>query len=244
MSRIKLTIQYVGTAYSGWQYQENARTVQDEMQKALSQILNESVTLYGVGRTDEGVHAESYVAHFDTSRKIALSKIVLGANRYLPPDISVLNAEEVHDGFDARYDAKSKTYVYRLYASSARMPLLDWNHTQVYKMPDIELMKKGAKMLEGVHDFAAFQSTGSNLKGTVREVYKIEIIVKGNVIEIYVTGNAFLYNMVRNISGCLLWLGQGKLTLEDISYMLENKSRPKHFKTLPSKGLTMVGVEY
>lgn len=244
MARIKLEIQYIGTAYSGWQFQTNADTVQGRLQDALGKILSESVTLYGVGRTDEGVHAERYTAHFDTDKKIALGKIVLGANRYLPADISVLSAKYADSNFDSRFDAVSKTYVYRLYVNSARIPMLDINHTQIFKMPDIELMKKGAAMLVGEHDFKAFQSTGSNLVGTVRKIYDISIVVKGSEIEIFVTGNAFLYNMVRNIAGVLLWLGQGKLTLDDIETMLNSGFRPKHFKTLPSKGLTLVGAEY
>lgn len=244
MTRIKLIVQYIGTNYSGWQYQTNGDTVQGRLQDALTKILCHKVTLYGVGRTDEGVHAQNYTAHFDTDKKISPKKLVLGANRYLPPDISVLSAEKADDGFDARYGAKSKTYVYRLYVSPARMPFLDINHTQIYAQPDIALMKKGAERLVGEHDFKAFQSTGSNLKGTVREVFSLEVSQKDIEIEITVTGNAFLYNMVRNIAGVLLWLGQGKLTVSDIEIMLKEGRRPRHFKTLPPRGLTLLNADY
>lgn len=244
MTRIKLEIQYIGTNYSGWQYQTNGDTIQGRLQDALSKVFDQKITVYGVGRTDEGVHAERYTAHFDAPKDIEKGKIVLGANCYLPPDISVLSACRVSDNFDARFDAISKTYVYRLYHNAARMPILDVNHVQLYKKPDVELMKKGAKMLCGEHDFAAFQSTGSNLNGTVRTVYGIEIVEKGIEIEIFVTGNAFLYNMVRNIAGCLVWLGRGKLALDDVQTMLATGARPKHFKTLPPRGLTLIKAEY
>lgn len=244
MARIKIRIQYIGTNYSGWQYQTNGDTVQGRVQGALEKILCHKVTLYGVGRTDEGVHAEDYTAHFDTDKKISPSKLVLGANRYLPQDISLLSAEAVPDGFDARFGAKSKTYVYRLYVSASRLPFLDLSHTQLYKTPDVALMQEGAKMLVGEHDFKAFQSSGSNLKGTVREIFALDVAVRGIEIDITVTGNAFLYNMVRNIAGVLVWLGQGRLSLGDIKAMLDTGVRPKHFKTLPPKGLTLLYAEY
>lgn len=244
MNRYRLTIQYVGTRYSGWQYQANADTIQGRVQDALEKLFEHKITLHGVGRTDEGVHAERYTAHFDSEKNIELSKVMLGANAYLPCDISVIGAELAPSDFSARYSAKSKTYLYRLYVSVPRLPMLDVNHLQIYKEVDLVLMHEAAKLIEGVHDFSAFQATGSNLVGTVREVYGIEIVPHGIEIDIFVKGNAFLYNMVRNIAGVLLWVGQHRLSVDDVKFMLEAGKRRKYFKTLPSRGLTLVEAEY
>ncbi len=244
MKKIKIEIQYQGTFYSGWQYQDNADTIQKRVQDALGTVLNEEIVLHGVGRTDGGVHAERFVAHFDTNSNVSLGKICLGANCYLPNDISVLNATVVDEKFDARFGAKNKTYVYRLYISSSRRPLLEFNHTQLYKPLDLDLMRKVAKDIVGTHDFVAFASTGSVTKDTVRTVYDISIVSHDDIVEIFVKGNGFLYNMVRNISGFLVWVGSHKIVPDELEILFSTGKRKTHFKTLPAKGLTLLNVEY
>ncbi|MEG1706145.1 MAG: tRNA pseudouridine synthase A, partial [Clostridia bacterium] len=170
MRRIALTIQYLGAHYSGWQLQPNKVTVQGEVETALARILQSDVRLHCAGRTDGGVNATGMVAHFDTVKDINLSKLCMGADLYLPSDISVVGAVEVPINFDARFSAISKTYVYRMYVSSYREPLLDINHLQIYKQPDIVKMQIVADKLIGERDFSAFSSTGSNIKGTVRKL--------------------------------------------------------------------------
>ncbi len=244
MQRIKLTISYLGTNYHGWQYQDNANTLQKEVESAIEKLFGQFCRVTGAGRTDEGVHALNYPLHFDAPKNIPLSKIVLGLNRFLPQDISAVSAQRVGDDFDARKSAKSKTYLYRFYIDSARQPFLDQTHLQLYKQPDVEKMKRGGALFCGTHDFSAFARQGSNILGSVRTIYSLDICQEENILEITVKGNAFLYNMVRNIAGTLLWLGQGKLQTEDIETMLSLKKRIKYFKTLPGKGLTFVQADY
>ena len=248
MTRYRLTVQYVGTAYSGWQIQQNAPTVQGAMEEALYALTGEKAKVCGVGRTDEGVHAEGFVAHVDLMREITPRKLCLGLNRFLPQDISVVDVAVTDADFDARFSAVSKTYVYRLYVSPFRHALLDESHVQVYQPLDLGQMRRAAALMVGKHDFGAFRSLGSNLKGTVREVLSVDIQTQqrssAEVIEIYVTGNAFLYNMVRNMAGVLVWVGQGRLTVEEVADMLRLGKRVKHYKTLPPKGLTFVSADY
>lgn len=242
--RIKLTLSYLGTNFSGWQYQDNAPTIQGELEKALFSLYGEKIRVTGVGRTDEGVHALNYICNYDSQKDIETSKISLGLNRFLPQDISVLSAEKVNDNFDSRRDAVSKTYLYRFYVSKTRLPLIDATHTQIYKMPDIDKMVSASKLFVGEHDFSAFARTGSNLKGTVRKIFSINISLEDNIISVYVCGNAFLYNMVRNVVGALLWVGNGKLSEQDIQDMLTQHKKTKYYKTLVSKGLTLLSAEY
>lgn len=244
MQRIMLTISYLGTNYHGWQFQDNANTVQREIESAIEKLYGEFCRVTGAGRTDEGVHALNYPLHFDAPKNIALSKIPLGLNRYLPPDISVLSAQKVESDFDARKSAKNKTYLYRFYIGSARQPFLDQTHLQLYKEPNIEKMAQAAKLFCGTQDFSAFARQGSGIKGSVRTIYSLDIVRENELLSIRIKGNAFLYNMVRNIAGALLWVGMDKLQSEDISQMLLTKKRTKYFKTLPSKGLTFVQAEY
>lgn len=244
MQRIKLTISYLGTNYHGWQFQDNANTVQREVESAIEKLYGEFCRVTGAGRTDEGVHALYYPLHFDAPKNIPLSKIVLGLNRYLPQDISAISAQKVGGDFDARKSAKSKTYLYRFYISAARQPFLEQTYLQLYKEPDIEKMTEAAKLFCGTQDFCAFARQGSGIKGSVRTVYSLDVKKEGNILEIKIKGNAFLYNMVRNIAGALLWVGQGKLQIEELAEMLTLKKRNKYFKTLPGKGLTFVQADY
>lgn len=244
MSKIKLTIEYVGTDFCGWQSQSSGNSVQDAVERALGKYFDcEFVRIYAAGRTDTGVHAKGQVAHFTVDKKVNPYKLCLGVNLALPESVAVTNAEIVDDGFDARFSAVSKTYCYRIYVSPVRKPLLDVNHTQVYKPLNVDNMRKAASLLVGEHDFATFQNTGSNLKGTVRTVNSFEVQqYENNCIYFVVNGNAFLYNQVRNMCGLLVEVGKGKYTLDDVANAL-NGTRLK-YKTLPAKGLTLENVYY
>lgn len=245
--RYKLTVEYNGKDYHGWQVQKNAITVQEVLESALCKIGIKTTTVAS-GRTDSGVHAVGQVVHFDSDVKIPCDRLPLAINAYLPLDVAVVKCEIVSGDFNARFSAKKKTYCYRFYVSRLRHPLLEINHYQVVKSLDLDAMRAAANEIEGEHDFKCFEAVGSKVIDTVRTVYEIRFetkdLIGGKEIEIYVTGNGFLYNMVRIIAGTLLYVGQGKLTAEDVRTIIEKGDRTMAGKTLPAKGLTLERVEY
>lgn len=244
MQKIKLTIEYVGTDFCGWQSQTNGNSVQDAVEHALGKYFDcDFVRVYAAGRTDVGVHAKGQTVHFFADRDVNPYKLCLGVNLALPGSVAVTSAEIVADDFDARFSAVSKTYVYRVYVSPVRRPLLDATHAQVYKLLDVAAMQAAAKLLVGTHDFAAFQNTGSNLKGTVRTINSFDVTTHpDDVIYFTVNGNAFLYNQVRIMCGLLVAVGSGRYDLTDVQNMLDGKRLA--FRTLPAKGLTLEKVYY
>ena len=242
--RVKIGVQYIGTKYCGWQSQKNAVSVQELVEKALGGVLGHEVRLTASGRTDEGVHARRQVAHFDTDVEIKPFNLILGANVRLPDDIAVVDAEYTDNSFDARRDAKRKTYVYRMYVDSVRRPFLDVNHLQIYRQPDLSAMNRAAAALVGRHDFKCFCATGGNANTFVREIFSCDVRQEGNIIEISVCGNAFLYNMVRIIAGTLIGVGTGKLEPGAFDRALASKSRLDLGVTAPAHGLTLMEVYY
>lgn len=253
--RYRAVISYDGTNYVGWQRQLNGISVQEKMEVALGKIFGTPTQCTASGRTDSGVHAEGQVVHFDAQTSIPTDKIPYAVNTELPDDISMLYCEETHDDFNARFSAKRKTYKYSLYSSPHRLPTLNRNHTHIISPLNVEDMKRGAEYIVGEHDFKCFEASGSVVKSTVRTVYSIDVKVeeiegvKGGAfapvkVEISVTGNGFLYNMVRIIAGTLVYVGMGKLTPEDVKNIILSKDRTKAGKTLPPEGLTLVSVEY
>lgn len=244
MQKIKLTIEYVGTDFCGWQSQTNGNSVQDAVEHALGKYFDcDFVRVYAAGRTDVGVHAKGQTVHFFADRDVNPYKLCLGVNLALPGSVAVTSAEIAEEDFDARFSAVSKTYVYRVYVSPVRRPLLDATHAQVYKQLDVAAMQAAAKLLVGTHDFAAFQNTGSNLKGTVRTINSFDVTARpDDVICFTVNGNAFLYNQVRIMCGLLVAVGSGRYDLIDVQNMLDGKRLA--FRTLPAKGLTLEKVYY
>jgi len=244
MRNIKITIEYDGTSYHGWQMQENAKTVQGEIMKAIKKITGEEVNIIGAGRTDAGVHALGQVANFKTETKIPIDRIHRALNSVLPKDIVVKKAEEVDLSFHARYCAKEKEYVYAIYNST--VPSALWrNFTYHYSFPlDIEKMRKASKHFLGIHDFRAFMSTGSSIKDTVRSIKKLEIVKKREFVFIFISADGFLYNMVRIIAGTLLDVGIGKKAPEDIPKIIESGDRSLAGLTLPAHGLCLKKVYY
>ena len=242
---IKLTVSYDGTNYNGWQIQKNGDTIQQRIENALFDVYGEKVTLTGSGRTDSGVHAKGQVASFIApSENIPAEKIAKALNTRLPKDIRVLSSEKVSEDFNARFSAKKKTYLYKMYKSETVLPLLDRYALKADEKIDVKKMKKAAKLFVGEKDYAVFCASDTDVKSTVRKIYKSTVKVKGNEIFFYVTGNGFLYNMVRIMAGALLAVGEGKIIVSDLKNILISGKRVNEIKTLPANGLTLFSVEY
>ena len=246
--RYVMKIAYDGTAYAGWQCQKNAPSIQEELEKALFTALQIKTRITGSGRTDAGVHAAGQTCHFDATLSVPPEKMPDCLNKFLPADIRVLDGWSVGDTFDCSRHAKRKTYRYTLYQSQREMPLLERFAVRVERLPELSLLQEKAKLLEGEHDYKAFCASGSSVKTTVRTVY--EVAVHGEerygikVVHIDVTGNGFLYNMVRTMAGELLELANGKRTEESLTLAYQTGKRELLGKTMPAKGLTMLRVEY
>ena len=242
--RYALLLSYDGTNYGGWQIQKNAVTVQQKLAEALEDALGYKVTVTASGRTDSGVHARAQVCHFDAQTSIPAEKIADALNARLPEDISVLQTVVAPDDFDAQSSAKRKTYCYRFYVSERRHPLDDKYAVQVKHKVDFNKLEYCAKLFEGEHDFKAYCASGSQVKTTVRTIYDIRVEKEGCNFAISVTGNGFLYNMVRTLVGTMIYYALGRLTEADIVRTLEQGDRNTVGKTMPAKGLTLESVEY
>lgn len=244
MRNIKLTIEYDGKCYNGWQKQPNKLNIQGEIERAIYNITKEEVDLIGSGRTDAGVHALGQVANFKTNSQISIEKIPLAINSQLKNSIVIKEAEEVDERFHSRYNAKHKTYRYIINNSKCGTAIYrNLEYSYPFKL-DVEKMKQASKYFEGEHDFKAFKSSGTSSKNSVRTIYKAIVKQEGEKIIIELTGNGFLYNMVRIISGTLLDVGLGKIRAEEIPEIIESKDRQRAGKTLPAHGLYLVEVKY
>ena len=242
--KVKLTITYDGTNFCGWQVQPKKRTVQGEIQKALKNLTKEGIKIVGSGRTDSGVHAEGQVAEFTTSSKVPAEKFAPALNAMLPSDVKILKSQKAKDSFCAIKGAKKKTYTYRFYKSQTELPLKERFAVRLEKDLDVTSIKECAKLLEGEHDFKAFSSSGGSAKTSVRTIYKIAIKNTKQELCFSITGNGFLYNMVRIIVGTLIKVGEKKATIKDVEKMLSTKNRELGGRTLPAKGLTLTKVQY
>ncbi len=245
MRNIKLTIRFNGSAYHGWQIQKNAITIQEVLAKAVSESLNEPIPkIVGCGRTDSGVHAQMYVANFKTESSVPADRIPLALNSKLPYDIVCLSAEEVEDAFDASGSAVKKCYTYRILNSKIPDPFL-FPFTYHVKFPlDIDKMKQAAAHFVGTHDFVGFAASGFTVKTTIRTVYSVIINKDEDVITIEITGNGFLYNMVRIIAGTLISVGRGEIHPDMIPDIILSKDRDRAGITAPAKGLCLTEVFY
>ena len=244
MRNIAMRLRYDGSAYHGWQQQKNAATVSETLATAISKVTGERVKLVGCGRTDAGVHALTYCANFRTSSRIPADRIPLAVNTRLPSDIAVLAAQEVCGDFNAIGACVKKEYTYRLMNSRIRDPFLV-NRACFYPAPlDAGAMERAGRAFEGVHDFAAVRSVGTVTKTTVREIYWCEVEQNGEMIEIRVCANGFLYNMARSIAGTLVYAGVGKIAPEDIPALLETRDRRLTGPTMPPGGLYLSRLWY
>ena len=244
--QVLLTISYDGTGYAGWQRQENAVAVQQRLEEALSVLLNRPVITRAASRTDAGVHALGQrAAFFAEDLRVPLDKLPQVVNGLLPPDVAVTAACQVPERFNPRFDALRKTYAYNTYCAPVPNPLLRRYSGYVPQALDIAAMKKAAGFFAGRHDFVAFMATGSSAKTTVREIYACSVDEpQPGLIRLTVSGNGFLYNMVRIIAGTVVYVGLGKIAAGDVPGIILSKDRTQAGKTMPPEGLTLVGVEY
>lgn len=242
--RIKLIVAYDGTNYKGWQVQPNGITIEEVLNKKLTELLGEEITVAGASRTDSGVHSLGNVAVFDTNTRMPAEKISFALNQRLPEDIVVQDSCEVPEDWHPRYQNSRKTYEYRILNSTFRMPSRRFDTYFYHRTLDVEKMQKAASYLVGEHDFKSFCAIGAQVKTTVRTVYACDVLKNGEIITIRVTGNGFLYNMVRIIAGTLIQVGGGALPPERIPEILAAQDRSAAGPTAPAQGLTMMGIEY
>lgn len=244
MRNIALFLTYEGTAYHGWQVQKRDVTVGQTMEEAAARIVGHPVKMTGCGRTDAGVHARHYVANFRTTSTIPVERLPYAMNTHLPEDIVVTGAMEVHDDFNAIGSCVRKEYTYLIYNSRIRDPFYV-NRAWFYpRHLDETVMQQAASQFVGTHDFAAVRSVGTDVKSTVRTVYYYDVQRRGDLIELKVCANGFLYNMVRAITGTVLYAAEGKLTPEDIPRILDSGDRTLAGPTVPAGGLYMTKLWY
>ena len=271
--RLLLRVAYDGTSYSGWQRQDNAVTIEGELNSAISELTGEQVEVIGASRTDAGVHSLGNICVFDTETKIPAEKFCYAINNLLPADIRVIESREVDGNFHPRHCDSVKTYEYRIWNDIFPNPVLERYSFFTYRRLNLERMREAAAKLVGEHDFGAFCSSGSQAETTVRTIHSLDIFddyledyaVKGHdtadydtadhnnggndiyqfgrIIRIRVSGSGFLYNMVRIIAGTLLDIGMGNMQVNDIDKCLKDCRRENAGNTAPAAGLTMIGIK-
>ncbi len=246
MRNIKILVEYEGTRYAGWQVQPHEPTVQGTILEAVKRLTEEDVDLIGASRTDSGVHAFGQVANFKLREStIPVSGIMHGLNSLLPDDIVVKAAEEAPPEFDARRNARSKTYLYRILNRTFPSAIFRRYSWFVRHSLDVELMREGGRLFLGKKDFSSFRAAGSDAPHSVREILSVDIERKEDgFIDIEIRGTAFLRHMVRIMVGTLVTLGMGKIGLRDLEEILEARKRTAAPMTAPSKGLFLKEVEY
>ena len=244
MRNIALILMYNGTAYHGWQVQKTEVTVAQTLERGLSMVCGEPVKCTGCGRTDAGVHAEVYVANFRTTSAIPCDRIPLAVNTRLPRDIVVVKATEVPMEFNAIGSCHKKEYTYRIYNSRLGNPFYVDRAWFYPKHLDETIMQQAASQFVGTHDFRAVRSVGTETRTTVRTVYYFDVERKGDLIEARVCANGFLYNMVRAMTGTIVYAAEGKLSPQDIPAILESGNRTLAGPTVPPGGLYMTRLWY
>lgn len=245
MRNIKLTIEYDGKDFNGWQKQPDKLNIQGTIEKAIEQITGEVVDLNASGRTDRGVHALGQVANFKTNSNLPIEKFPIALNSNLKKSIRIKNAEEVEENFHSRLSCKRKTYRYVINNSQYGTAIYRNLETHIPMKLDIEKMQEAVKYFVGEHDFKAFKASGTSSKSSVRTIYDAKVIqMPDDKIWIELTGSGFLYNMVRIISGTLVEVGMGKIEPKEIENIIKSQKRENAGKTLPPQGLYLVNVEY
>lgn len=242
--RYLLTVSYIGTAYHGWQVQKNARSVQQEMQDALENVLGFRPALSGCSRTDSGVHAKKYCCHFDCENPLNTEKVLGGLNHFLPLDIGALALENVAEDFHARYSCTGKEYKYVIYNSYRRDPFLEGRSCKYPHFLDEKLMDKAAKSFLGKHDFSAFCSAGAKEGDKIRTVYSARVERQGDKLIFTVAADGFLYNMVRIMVGTLIRVCEGKIDPDGIADIISRRDRSLAGPTAPAEGLYLNEIFY
>jgi tRNA pseudouridine38-40 synthase len=244
MRNVKLIIEYDGTNYHGWQSQINALTVQDVIQEAIKKLTGEQCSLIGSSRTDVGVHAMGQVANFHNTSTIPPERFSYALNSVLPDDIVIRKSEEVDTNFHSRYCAKGKKYRYLIYNCTQPSALM---RNRAYHVPcklDLQLMQQAALHFLGKHDFSSFRASGSSVKTSERTIHHVSVKKDENLISFEISGDGFLYNMVRIIAGTLVEVGRGRIAPDDIPSIICSRNRSKAGKTAPPQGLYLVEVYY
>lgn len=246
LKRILFTIAYDGSDFFGWQKQpdENIRTVQGEFEKALGRFFKKNVECIGASRTDRGVHAMGQRAVIDIDTTVPTEKFPLALHSFLPEDISVVNAEDVNAEFHPRYDCVKKTYRYKIYNGKYRNPICRKYSEYCHVFLDEKKMNEVSKAFIGTHDFKAFAASGNSSKTTVRTIFDIYVKREGEFVVITVTGDGFLYNMIRIMAGTLMLAGTGKLDFDGLLKIIESRDRTKAGKTAGPNGLTLMEINY
>lgn len=244
MKRVKLVVAYDGTNYHGWQVQDNGITIEEVLNRTISELVQEDIKVIGASRTDAGVHACGNVAVFDTESRIPGDKFSFALNQRLPEDIRIQECCEVDADFHPRYADTVKTYEYNILNRRFELPSKRLYAAFCYYPMDIERMNQAAAYLVGEHDFKSFCSAGAQVQTTVRTIYAVNVTKEDDMVHIRITGNGFLYNMVRIIAGTLMQVGTGLMEPEQVKEILEARDRSKAGPTAVAKGLTLVEIRY
>ncbi|MCD8327752.1 MAG: tRNA pseudouridine(38-40) synthase TruA [Ruminococcus sp.] len=244
MRNFKVKMAYDGSCYHGFQRQDNAVTVQQKVEEALFELLHENITIDGCSRTDTGVHAREFYFSFQSESPITLRGIVFGLNPKLPPDISILSAEEAPMNFHARFDSKGKEYEYIIHNSEIKNPFYKNTALKYWYPIDEGKLDLAAKDFIGEHDFKSFCSTACDKQITVRTIYDARVVREGDLVKFYFSGSGFLYNMVRIMVGTLLFINEGKIPENAIPDIISAKDRTKAGKTVAPQGLYLNRVFY
>lgn len=239
-----MIIAYDGTNYVGWQVQLNGMSIQAHLERALHEVTDEEIRIEGSGRTDSGVHARAQVAHFDTNVRMAADKFAIALNMHLPPDIRVLYSEECDPSFHARFSAKQKQYCYQLQIGPHADVFQRTTSLHLHYIPNFASMQEAASMVVGTHDFSAFKCADSTIENSVRTVYQSEWEKNGAIWTYTVSGNGFLYNMVRILVGTMLEIGSGKRPVSDMQKAIDSGKRKDAGATAPARGLCLMRVCY
>lgn len=242
--RVKMIVAYDGTNYNGWQVQPNGVTIEQKLNEALFDLLGEDIRIIGASRTDAGVHSLGNVCCFDTDTRMPAEKISYALNQRLPEDIVVQDSCEVPSSFHPRFAKSRKTYEYRILNRHFRLPTRRLDTYFYYYPLDVQRMQEAARFLEGEHDFKSFASVNTQAETSVRTIYECTVERQDDIIVIRVTGNGFLYNMVRIIAGTLVKVGAGELAPAQIEEILAAADRSAAGPTAPAHGLTMIGITY
>ena len=245
MRRVRLVVAYDGTNYCGWQIQPNGITIEEVLNREISRLTREDIHIIGASRTDSGVHALGNVAVFDTASSVPPERMAYALNQRLPGDIVIVRSDEAASDWHPRYqDEIAKTYEYHIYNAPMPNPLKR-NYSAFVSFPmDAEKMRKGAEYLVGEHDFVSFCNIRTSVSDTVRTVHSITVVQNGPDIVLRITGNGFLYHMVRILTGTLLEVGTGKRSPEDMMRILESLDRKEAGPMAPAQGLCLWKVEY
>jgi tRNA pseudouridine38-40 synthase len=244
MRNIRLTLEYQGTQYHGWQRQKNSPSIQEHLEEAIKKVTGKKSTAFGAGRTDAGVHARGQVANFKTTSTLSLEALLHAINAHLPADIAAKKAEEAPLDFDARKSARGKVYSYHIYDGPTRPALFqDFAYYSKHKLSERK-MRQAGRFLLGQHDFRAFRTSGSSSRTSVRQIRQINIKRRGESIIITIEGSGFLYNMVRAMVGTLMEVGRGKIAPVKVKEILESKNRSLAGPTAPPPGLFLDKVLY